>query len=309
MTTNFPDHPFTLTAARNLGISRGRISSALKQRVVVRLFHGVYVRADVELSMVARAAAAALVMSPHSVVCDRTAAWIWGVECFMLRELDVVPPLETFTLRGHRAPNREQVRGGERDLAPDDYVTVAGVRLTTPLRTALDLGCRLNRRDALAAIEAIMRAHGLVAFDLIRCLPRFAGRRGVVQLRELLALADHRSESPGESWTRLEIIDHGLSRPEVQWWVYEAGRPKYRLDLAYPRAKIAIEYNGEDNHTSDEDVAADAERRAWLESRGWTVIVIDKHCFTEEALARWIGQIRDLLADAQTPPRRHYPRR
>jgi hypothetical protein len=248
-------------------------------------------------------------MSPHVVLCDRSAAWFWGVECFQNRELDVAPPLETFTLRGHRAPQRQSVRAGERDLADCDIVTVGGVRVTTPLRTALDLGCRLNRRDGLAAIDALLRAHGLTVADLVRCLPRFAGRRGVIQLRELVALADARAESPGESWTRLEIVDAGLPRPEVQWWVHDAGQPKYRLDLAYPRAKIAIEYNGEDNHTADADVAYDAERRAWLESRGWTVIVVDKTCFTEEALAGWIGAIRELLAAAHTPPRRWYSRR
>ncbi len=83
-----------------------------------------------------------------------------------------------------------------------------------------------------------------------------------------------------------------------------AGKPKYRLDLAYPHAKIAIEYNGEEFHSSDEDVAADAERRDWLERHGWTVIVVDKNSFTDEAIAVWIGQIRERLAagsDASTP--------
>jgi very-short-patch-repair endonuclease len=193
-------------------------------------------------------------------------------------------------------------------LIPGDWRVVGGVRVTTPLRTALDLGCRLNRREALAAIDAILRAHGLVRSDLTRWLLRFAGRRGVVQLRELVGLADPRAESPGESWTRLEIHDHGLSRPEVQWWVVVGGKPTYRLDLAYPHAKIAIEYNGEEFHSSDEDLAADAERRDWLERHGWTVIVVDKDSFTDEAIQAWIGQIRELLALAQTPPRRWYSR-
>ena len=60
--------------------------------------------------------------------------------------------------------------------------------------------------------------------------------------------------------------------------------PKYRLDLAYPHARVAIEYNGEEFHSSDEDKQADAERRAWLERRGWIVIVVDKDSFTDECL-------------------------
>ena len=52
--------------------------------------------------------------------------------------------------------------------------------------------------------------------------------------------------------------DQGLPLPEVNWWVSEDGVPKYRLDLAYPHAKVAIEYDGEEFHTSQEDKEADA---------------------------------------------------
>jgi hypothetical protein len=268
----------------------------------------VYVRADVALTMEERAGAAALVISPHAVVADRTAAWIWGVDCFSFRELDVVPPLETRTLRGHRAPTRSGLRAGQRDLDATDWVFVSGVRVTTPLRTALDLGCVLSRRDALAAMDALARAHGLTSADLVTAARRYFRRRGVVQLRELAALVEPRAESAGESWTRIEMHDQGLPQPQVNWWVYENGVPRYRLDLAYPHAKVAIEYNGEEFHTSEQDKHADADRREWLERHGWTVIVIDKSSFTDEAIAIWSDEIRTALAHAQRPPRRWYAR-
>ena len=78
--------------------------------------------------------------------------------------------------------------------------------------------------------------------------------------------------------------------------------------MAYPHAKVAIEYNGEEFHSSEEDREADSERRAWLERHGWTVIVIDKDSFTDEAIAMWIEEIRTALGDAQRPPRRWYAR-
>ena len=304
----FPSHPFTWPMARDRGISRVRLVNGLCRGVLVRLLRNVYVRADVELTIANRAGAAALVISPHAVVADRTAAWIWGVDCFSFRELDVVPPLETRTLRGHRAPTRSGVRAGQRDLDVSDWVWVEGVRVTTPLRTALDLGCVLPRRDALAAMDALARAHGLTSIDLVRAARKYFRRRGVVQLRELAALVDPRAESQGESWTRIEIHDQGLPRPEVNWWVYDQGVPKYRLDLAYPHAKVAIEYDGEEFHTSDEDKRADAERRDWLRRHGWTVIVVDKNSFSDEAIALWSEAIRTALADAQRPPRRWYAR-
>jgi hypothetical protein len=308
MITNLPCEPFTADDAYRRGITKRRLTQAVEQGHLVRLLRNVYLRADIELTVEIRAAAAARVLNPHGVVCDRSAAWIWGVDCFEYRELDCHPPLEIFTLRGNRASRRPQVRGGQRDLDPIDWAMVGGVRVTTPIRTALDLGCVLSRRDALAAMDALARQCGLTAADLIRQLRRYVGRRGVVQLRELAVLVDPRAESPGESWTRLEMHDHGLPRPEVNWWVIVDGLPRYRLDLAYPHARVAIEYDGEEHHSSEADRRADAERRAWLGQRGWTVIVVTKASFSESALAEWIAQVHAALKAAQTPPRRQYAR-
>jgi hypothetical protein len=295
--------------ARDRGISRSRIVNGVRNGALIRLLRNVYMRTDVPIGVEDRARAAGLVISPHAVVCDRTAAWVWDVDCFKFRELDVVPPLESCTLRGHHASDRPEIRSGQRDLRPEDWVVVAGVRVTTPLRTALDLGCGLHRRDALAAMDALARAHGFASDDLVRGLHRYFRRRGVVQLRELAALVDPRAESPGESWTRLVMHDHGLSRPEVNWWVVDHGVQKFRIDLAYPRAKVAIEYDGEEFHTADEDKAADTARRLWLEEHGWVVIVVDKTSFSDEAVNLWVTEVRDALAQAQQPPRRWYVRR
>jgi hypothetical protein len=157
-------------------------------------------------------------------------------------------------------------------------------------------------------MDALMRAHGFTTADLQRLLPRYFRRRGVIQLRELVPLVDGRAESPGESWTRIVIIDHGLPVPEPQWWIVIDGVPTYRLDLAYPHAKIVVEYDGEEFHTSDEDKANDDARRDWLRRNGWKVIVVDKSSFTDEAIAAWIAELRGYLAEAQRPPRRWYPR-
>jgi len=51
----------------------------------------------------------------------------------------------------------------------------------------------------------------------------------------------------------------------------------FRLDLALPEAQFACEYDGMEFHSSDEDRAADGDRRAWLESqRSWHVEVFTK---------------------------------
>ena len=127
-------------------------------------------------------------------------------------------------------------------------MTIDRVAVTTPLRTALDLGCNLRRRDALAALDQFMGTHGLTREEYAAAAGRYFRRRGVVQLRQLIPLADPRAESPRESWTRLAIIDAGLPCPELQVWIEIDGVRSIRLDLAYPRHRIVVEYDGEELH-------------------------------------------------------------
>lgn len=291
----FPKDPFTAAEAERLGIPRSRLREALDSREIRRVLRGVYVCADLGDTTKLRAQAARLVISPFAVVCDRTAAWLHGVDVLELHELDVLPPLETYVLRGHDPTNRNECNGGTRDLLPQDICSIDGLPVTTPLRTALDLGCKLSRRSALAALDAFMRKFGITHEDMRRMLPRYFRRRGVVQLRQLVPLADPRAESQGESWTRIEIADAGLPLPALQYWVTVGGRPTYRLDLAYPHARVAVEYDGREFHEGDERTAADRRRRRWLRDRGWTVIVVDKDSFTPEALSAWLRELREAL--------------
>jgi hypothetical protein len=292
--TTFPATPFTLASAP---CSRARVRRAVESREVVRVLHGAYLRSDVELTEITRAQAAATVLGPSAVLCDRTAAWVLGVDCFRYADLDAVPRLESCVLRGHEPTERREVLGRTRDLRDDDIVEIGGVRVTSPLRTAADLLCLLPRREALAAADALMRLHGFTVAELRRLLVRYFRRRGVIQARSLAPLVDGRAESSGESWARLEIVDHGFPVPLPQYWVNVDGVPTYRLDLAYPRAKIAIEYDGEDHHTSPADRVRDEQRRAWLRAHGWRVIVLTKHSFTDDAVEAWMSELRTMLAN------------
>jgi hypothetical protein len=293
--TAFPATPFTAATAP---CTRARLRKAVASREVVRPVRGAYLRADVELTEIARAQVMALVVGRTAVLCDRTAAWVHGVDCLSYAELDDPPPVESCVLRGHEPTERPEVVGRTRDLRDEDIVVIGDVRVTSPLRTAADLLCLLPRREALAAADALMRAHGFTVADLRRLLVRYFRRRGVIQARDLAPLVDGRAESAGESWTRLVIIDHDLPTPQVQVWIDVDGRPTYRLDLAYAHARIAIEYDGAEHHTRRADRQRDEARRAWLRAHGWRVIVVTKLSFSDEAVSVWIGELRSMLAAA-----------
>jgi len=266
----------------------------LRAARVRRLIQGVYLDAVERESMAARVAAVKLVVNPHTVVCDRTAAWIHGVDVFGYDDQEVLPPVETCAFRGRSRTKRRGVDGRSRDLSERDVMILDGLKVTTPLRTALDLGCGLPRHRALGVIDQFMRKHGL-SLEMLRIeLPRYAGRRGVVQLRALVQVADPRSESMRESWIRLDIIDAGLPAPELQHWIEIDGVPTYRLDLAYPKHRVAIEYDGEEFHRrTPEQIEHDQERRDWLCAHGWTVIVVTKTDLGEPE--RWLRLLREAL--------------
>jgi hypothetical protein len=295
MNALLPDLPFTRATAETLGISRHRLQEALRNREVRSVLRGVYVRNDVPDSQCLRVHAASLVMPPHHVLCDRTAAWVHGIDVFRFHELDVLPPLDTYALPGTSRSSRAEYDGGQRDLSPEDICVIDGVRVTTPLRTCMDLGCTRPRWRALAAMDAFMRSHGITREQMWRLLPRYFRRRGVVQLRQLIPVADPRAESVRESRTRLAIEDAGLPRPTLQHWVTVGGRPVFRLDLAYPHAMVAVEYDGREFHEGDEQVKEDEARRRWLRERGWTVIVLTKDSFEPEELDAWVAELRTAL--------------
>jgi hypothetical protein len=295
-TLALPAAPFTWQTARASGWPRHRIDDLVADGTLRRVLHNVYDLADSPDTMDSRAEALAKVVTPFGVFCDRTAAWLHGVDAYEFRELEILPEADCLVLRGRHRVERPECRGGERDLAPRDICIVNGLRVTTPLRTALDLACSLSRASALAVLDAFMRIHGLTRSMYLAELPRFRGRRGVVQLRALIPLATPLAESPGESRTRLAVLDAGIPAPVLQHWVCEHGTPVFRLDLAWPRSRVAVEYDGEEWHDrTDAQRSATRLRRNWLREHGWTVIVVTKESFAPMAYDAWLAELREAL--------------
>lgn len=305
MTIDMPSKvPFRTADPRAAGLTRHQMAEGLASGGLRRLVRGVVAGADLPDSLELRAAAVALAVAEHHVVCDRTAAWLHGIDALLYQELEVLPAVEVCALRGHEPSVRDGVEGRTRDLVPGDIMRIGDVRVTTPTRTALDLGCNLRRREAFAALNALIRVHAIPVVELRSAARRMRGRRGVRQLRELLRLVDPRIESARESWTYLAIHDAGLPLPEPQLWVDVGGVPTFRLDFGYRRSKVCVEYDGFDAHERTEAQRDyDRRRRAWLEAHGWTVIAVRVGDFTGGELERWLGELRLALRPAYSPRR------
>ena len=271
----FDGLPFTLAQLPDLHLTPYGLRQLLACGSVRSLLRGVYVDAAVPDSLVLRARAAALVVPPHVVACRRTAAWLLGVDTLAIGAHLSVPPVELVVPEGEAPVRRHGCRGFVAQLRPEDVTYLAGpveVRLTALLRTACALVRWLPRRDALAAVDAMLHAAAVLLPELYDGLERFAGQRNVNRARELLPLAEPRTESPGESWLRLRLLDAGFPRPQAQYEVYEAdGLLVARLDLALVQHRTGLEYDGEEHHTSPADRAYDARRQGRLTRMGWQV--------------------------------------
>ncbi|WP_215817165.1 hypothetical protein [Pimelobacter sp. 30-1] len=304
--------PFTAAMARAAGLTRNRLGALVTSGQVRPVLYGVYVAAVVPDSVDLRAQAAALVLPSHAVVGDRSAAWLLGIDVLALEEHDLLPRLEVVSAGGKGPSVRDGILGGKRDLAESDVVTLAGgVRVTTPLRTACDIGCLYGRYRALATIDEFRRAYGLTLGDFEAILPRYRGRRGVIQLRELVPLSTDRADSQPESWVRLMVHDEGLPMPAAQVDVVVSGWGRARLENAYEHLRIAIEYDGERFHSLPEDRERDDVRRAALDAGGWIVLVVRRGDLAAERRAGWLGELGEAIA-VRTPGRvgkRRYVRR
>ena len=302
-TTQIPERPFAWFELQQLGLTTHALRRLLADRTVRRLVRGVYAPTDLEDTVDLRAAALRLVLTERMVLTDRTAAWLHGVDHYRLDDHHGAPPLDVMAVAGSEPTRRQGTRGGKRALVDSDICRVSGIATTTPARTAADLACLFGRREALAVLDAFMHTCGVTRDELEHLVTRFAGRRGVTQLRELVALATPLAESSGESWTRIDVLDAGLPAPQPQFRIMVDGVEKYRLDLAYPLWKIAVEYDGEEFHTSPEDRANDERRRRWLRRRGWIVIVLTKEDFRRTSNGDWLRELRAAL-DARMPTTR-----
>ena len=152
--------------------------------------------------------------------------------------------------------------GGERSFAPGDVMDIAGLLVTTPLRTACDLGRLLHRDQAFACLDCLLGLGHFSREELIVAVERYRGYRKVRQLRELAPDADGRSGSQEESILRRRWLDcSDLPRPELQFAV-RGPDGWYALDLAEPTARYAVEYDGAQWHGEDRP-EHDQERRDW----------------------------------------------
>ncbi|SEH64013.1 hypothetical protein SAMN04489835_2349 [Mycolicibacterium rutilum] len=157
-------------------------------------------------------------------------------------------------------------------LTPEEVTVVRGLPVTTPTRTAFDLGRRAGRTLAVIRVDALLQVTPLKLSAVAALIECHRGARGLEQLREVIKLADAGAESPQETRTRLVLTDAGLRPSHTQINVYDRLGHVARIDMGWPEWNVGVEYDGEQHWSDPATRAADIDRQARLEALSWRII-------------------------------------
>lgn len=249
------------------------------------VFPDVYLGNDIEASLEQRIAAAWLWSRRRGVIAGAAAAALHGAQWIP----DDVPVELVHT--NPRAPRGVLTRRGV--LSDGETQQLDGYPVTTPERTAFDIGRRGAVHSAVARLDSLARATGFKVDDVLRVAENHPRSPGVRRLETALELIDPGSQSPRESYLRLLFIDAGLPRPQTQIPVLGADDiPVAYLDMGWEDSMVAVEYDGDQHRTDRRQYVKDIRRLEILDEMGWIVVRI----VAEDGPAAVLRRVRAALA-------------
>lgn len=242
-------HPdiLTRTLARSSGMDDHSLAAAIAARTMVRVRPGVYTDAvgwaAAHTEERARLAASALIAACRGaplIFSHETAAALWGLPLYRqtIRQVHVAQVKRTARSTGPVVRHRMELD------ASDILWLTPGIGLTSLARTTFDLVRSLPVEAALCVADAALRRVSLtegrvvdrdaadrLLTDLKARVAAAVGRRGIRQARWVLPLADPRSESPGETVSRLYLFEAAIPARDIQCRVPSPRGGYYEVDF------------------------------------------------------------------------------
>ncbi|OBF89026.1 hypothetical protein A5791_17215 [Mycobacterium sp. 852002-51163_SCH5372311] len=252
---------FATTAQLLTLLSRQELDVQVKKGGLIRVWYGVYAAAEPDL--LGRLRALDLFMGRHAVACMGTAAALYGFDTENTSRVHVLDP-------GIRMRPSTKLMVHQRSGAP--LRRVEGRLATAPAWTVIEVARTLRRPRALATLDAALRISACTAGELHAAIREQKGRRGIVKVRQLIGYADGRAESPMESEARLVFIDGGLPMPELQYEIVDRRGKRWRVDFAWPQARVVAEYDSLQWHMGPDALLHDRLKTARLQECGWTIV-------------------------------------
>jgi hypothetical protein len=253
--------------------ARRRLAQRARSQELTRVLRGVYVPseawdlldADDRFRLRVRAAAAidpGLVFSHAAAVATWGLPW-WGSWPSRLDVLGSPMAASTTVLRRHAEPCSSPV-------------SIEGILVTGLARTTVDVARGPDLARAVAIADAALSPRTRLALRAPAATPDLEGelaavpfRHGEARARHVVDFADGRSESAGESVSRVTIDRIGLPSAVLQHEFRTGGRTIGRVDFWWPEDGVAGEFDGRGKYLdprlrggrSAEQVVYDEKRR------------------------------------------------
>jgi hypothetical protein len=130
-------------------------------------------------------------------------------------------------------------------LPDDEVIALDGMAVTDLARTAVDVARTLPFEQAVVIVDAALATKKTTRDDLTDCLARMGAVPGVRHAARVVAFADRRSESVGESRSRVLLKRLGLPAPDLQVRLRRAdGSEVARCDFGWREHRTIAEFDG-----------------------------------------------------------------
>ncbi|MCK0440908.1 endonuclease domain-containing protein [Gordonia alkaliphila] len=169
-----------------------------------------------------------------------------------------------------------------------DVVTVRDLPVTGLAMTIL--AASIEVADGARLIDHALQTQPVVVADLTACVERNAGLRGFVEVRRLLSIASGDTESAAE-----RMFVDSVRAERLTGWVLQHRFGRWRIDVAWPVERVAVEIDGWAFHRGVKEFDRDRAKRNALAAAGWIVLSFTWHQLTYE-LESCTRQLIEVLA-------------
>jgi very-short-patch-repair endonuclease len=151
-----------------------------------------------------------------------------------------------------------------RDLARTDVVERKALRVTELALTVVEAAVR--QRDGARLMDSALQRH-VDLRELWRAHLRNKGRHGSPAARRLLQVASDGARSEAE-----RLLVQLLRAHKITGWRTNHPIGGYKVDVVFPKQKVAIEVDGWAFHSHHEDFVKDRRRQNTIVQLGWKVL-------------------------------------
>ncbi len=175
-------------------------------------------------------------------------------------------------------PRRRGVIGHRLQARPPARWTAKGLPIEHPARLWRQVGAEWELDDLIVAADSLIlpRRRLLSIEDLRREVLEAGDVAGKLLTRALLE-ARPGAETAEETRLRLLLVRAGLPEPELNFDLRAGGEFIARLDLAYPRYRVAVEHDGRIHAEDQAQFAKDADRWDAIRAIGWQHVRVLSH--------------------------------